>query len=64
MYIDVVMNQLLYIDPLGPPDEQGVAKNFSSHWLESSAQQHFPRVISSSNTDSSYDTACCSMGQS
>ena len=34
MYIDVVMNQLLYIDPLGPPDEQGVAENFSFHWLE------------------------------
>ena len=34
VYIDMVMNQLLYIDPLGPPDEQGVAKNFSFHWLE------------------------------
>ena len=34
MYIDMVTHTLLYIDPLGPPDEQGVAENFSYHWLE------------------------------
>ena len=34
MYIDVVKNRLLYIDPLGPPDEQGVAEHFPFHWLE------------------------------
>ena len=43
MYIDVVTNQLLYIDPLSPPDEQGVAENFLFHWLEWALLHHiFP----------------------
>ena len=32
--INFVTKQLLYIDPLGPPDEQSVADNFSYCWLE------------------------------
>ena len=34
VYIDMVTKTLLYVDPLGPPDEQSVAENFSYHWLE------------------------------
>ena len=34
VYIDLVANTLLYIDPLSPPNEQAVAETYTYNWLE------------------------------
>ena len=34
VYIDFKKKQLLYIDPLGPPNEYKLAETFAYHWLE------------------------------
>ena len=34
VYIDFKKKQLLYIDPLGPPNEHELAETFAYHWLE------------------------------
>ena len=34
VYIDISKKQLVYIDPLGPPNEHELAETFAYHWLE------------------------------
>ena len=34
VYINLVANTLLYIDPLSPPNEQAVAETYTYNWLE------------------------------